>query len=136
LSDLDYKKHAKLGIVGADSASRINEVLSPKTIVPGAPISIGADQVRHAFGRHGSEVDGQESLYPTDFELVNDIVNSPDQIESAGVNPDGSQAIKFAKRFNGTMFVVAAAYQVNARKPQGHLRLVTMYKFKAKKPQA
>jgi phage-Barnase-EndoU-ColicinE5/D-RelE like nuclease3 len=90
--------------------------------------------IRHAFSTHGDNSQeqprGQTGITDKDFELVPEILKSPDGIEKGNLSKKGDLAVLFKKEINGKFYHVV----MNVKKSKEGKSLVfgTMYIKNAK----
>ena len=88
---------------------------------------ISADEIRHAWNRHGPDSYDPIPLTKADFELIHDVIVHADRITYPGLTDTGLPAILYEKRVNGHLVVV----EEKRGKKGKRLAFKTMYKQKA-----
>lgn len=94
--------------------------------------TIDRSSFNHVLNNHGNERieegRGQLAITESDFELIIDVLNQPDEIIASGTTHQGKETITYSKQFNDGTII----YLEEIRTGRKELSLVTMRKMKGK----
>ncbi|WP_114789656.1 valine--tRNA ligase [Niabella yanshanensis] len=94
--------------------------------------TIDRSSFNHVINNHGNESieesRGQLAITESDFELIIDVLNQPDEIMASGVTHQGKETITYSKQLNDGTII----YLEEIRTGRKELSLVTMRKMKGK----
>ena len=113
------------GRVGNRVADRVKHELGID--IRGFVLRIDEQRIRHAEAGHGEESEhrgNQVPLCKSDYEMLEEVVNNPDNIQPGRDTKQGMKTLQFTKRVNGHVLVIQAAHR---RKK--FLSVVTMWKY-------
>lgn len=128
VKDVTLEGRKTMGAVSQTMKSKITDLTGIKFDGSDVHIRIHASEARHIINGHSNSKHGNIPTTAKDFELIPEIINSPDQvILSDKKSFDQHPILIFTKKLGGRMEVVAIVYKPSQRRQGGELKVLSYY---------